>query len=253
MREENNLAKDIEWLKRCEDFEQSVLKYKSVRFSRFVSPHDYMVFKERFKPSPFINILAFGGADDSERVQIGFFPDFCEPKKEEFPITPILTNGILGFSHRDILGSVLGLGIKREMTGDILIDGDIAVVMADKQVSDFLLFNLKTVGRKKVTVSVLDYETLVLPKREFETLRCVVASNRVDAIVGAAAKMSRNEASNAILGGLVNVNFMEIKDTSKKLSEGDVISIRHKGRFVLDKICGETKKGRTVVELKKFI
>ena len=59
MKNENTVTADNEWLKRCEDFEQSVLKYKSVRFSRFVSPHDLAVFKLRFKPSPFIHILAF--------------------------------------------------------------------------------------------------------------------------------------------------------------------------------------------------
>jgi len=146
------LSADNAWLKRCEDFEQSVLRYKSVRFSRFVTPHELAVFRTRFSPSPFVSVLAFGGADDCERMQIGFFPDFEEPNRDAFPITPISISGVSGLTHRDILGAVLGLGIKREMTGDIFVDGDTAVLMSDRGISDFLLCNLKTVGRKKVEV-----------------------------------------------------------------------------------------------------
>ncbi|HBL82878.1 MAG TPA: hypothetical protein DD391_09890 [Clostridiales bacterium] len=253
MKNENTVTADNEWLKRCEDFEQSVLKYKSVRFSRFVSPHDLAVFKLRFKPSPFIHILAFGGASDCERVQIGFFPDFLEPDERAFPISPILLTGVSGLSHRDILGSVLGLGIKREMTGDIFVDGDRAVIMSDSQVRDFLLYHLKTVGRKKVEVSLCPEEVSLSLEHAFQMVRCVVASARLDALVGAAANLSRSEAQDSILGGNVSVNFVQTADTSKKLCAGDVISVRHHGRFVLENICGETKKGRLAVELKKYI
>lgn len=253
MKNDSVVTADNEWLKRCEDFEQSVLKYKSVRFSRFVSPHDLAVFKLHFQPSPFVNVSVFGGALDCERVQIGFFPDFEEPDTRAFPISPILISGVSGLSHRDILGSVLGLGIKREMTGDIFVDGDRAVIMSDSQVRDFLLFNLKNVGRKKVEVSLCPEDVSISLEHAFKLERCVVASNRLDALVGAAANLSRSEASEHILGGGVSVNFTLAADTSKKLSEGDVISIRHHGRFVLEKICGETKKGRLAVELKKYI
>jgi len=246
-------VQDNEWLKRCENFEQSVLKYKSVRFSRFISPHDLAVFKTKFKPSPFVNVAIYGGAKDCERVMLGFFPDFQEPDFSEFPINPLVITGVLGFSHRDILGSVLGLGIKREMTGDIFIDGDTAIIMTDSQVSDYLLFNLKTVGRKKVTVEESTCDELVIPEREYEVTRHVIASERLDAFVSAAGKLSRSEAASLIEGGGVSVNFSETQDTSKKLKEGDVISIRHKGRFILDRLLGETRKGRISVEIKKYI
>ena len=84
-------------------------------------------------------------------------------------------------------------------------------------------------------------------------VRCVVASARLDAVVGVAANFSRSEAQDSILGGNVSVNFVQTADTSKKLCAGDVISVRHHGRFVLENICGETKKGRLAVELKKYI
>ncbi|MBO5929937.1 MAG: hypothetical protein J6Q27_01415 [Clostridia bacterium] len=244
---------DYEWLKRCEDFEQSVRKYKSVRFSRFVSPHDLMVFQTNYRPSPFVSVSCFGGAADCERVQIGFFPDFLEPENSAFPISPLLISDASGLSHRDILGAALGLGIKREMLGDIFIDDKQAVLMCDSQVSDFLLLNFNAVGRKKVTVSLCPKETAISLEKKFMITRHVIASMRLDAVVGAAANLSRSEAAATILGGNVSVNFVETADLSKKLCVGDVFSIRHHGRFVLETICGETKKGRLAVELKKYV
>lgn len=253
MKSDSVVTADNGWLRRCEDFEQSVLKYKSVRFSRFVSPHDLAVFKLRFKPSPFISVMYYGGTLDCERVQIGFFPDFLEPDSSMFPISPIMIAGIVGLSHRDILGAVLGLGIKREMTGDIFIDGDTAVIMCDNQVSDFLIYNLKSVGRKKVEASVCPENVKLSQTHAFQTVRCVVASARLDAVVSAGTSLSRGEASGCVSNGEVSVNYVTTEDSSKKLCEGDVISVRHHGRFVLNKICGETKKGRLAVELKKYI
>lgn len=253
MKNDNIATADHEWLKRCEDFEQSVLRYKSVRFSRFVSPHDLAVFQLHFKSSPFVSTLAFGGAGQCERVQIGFFPDYQTPDQDAFPITPILISDVSGMTHRDILGAVLGLGMKREMIGDIFIDDDKAVLMCDSQVSDFVLYNLDTVGRRKVEVSVCPKEFAFSQEHRSEIVRMVVASERLDAIVGAAAGLSRNEAATCIAGGNVSVNFVPAEDGAKKLNQGDTISIRHRGRFVLETICGTTKKGRLAVELRKFI
>ena len=87
------------------------------------------------------------------------------------------------------------------MTGDIFVDGDRAVIMSDSQVRDFLLYHLKTVGRKKVEVSLCPEEVSLLLEHAFQMVRCVVASARLDALVGAAANLSRSEAQDSILGG----------------------------------------------------
>lgn len=247
------ISADREWVSRCEDFEQSVLRYKSVRFSRFVSPHELAVFRTHVKVSPFVSTMVYGGTADAERVMIGFFPDYMEPQESEFPITPLMITGVDGLSHRDILGSVLGLGIKRELTGDIFVEEDRAVVMCDSSISDYLLFQLKTVGRNKVDVSVCPEDIALSLKHPFTLSRSVVASLRLDAVAGAMAHLSRGDAQSLITGEGVNVNFALCTDTSKKLKEGDVVSIRHHGRFVLTEVMGETKKGRLAIEIKTYI
>ena len=249
---QNAYSHDSEWLSRCEDFEQSVHKYKSVRFSHFVSPHELAVFSTHYRLSPDVTFMAWGGSSDAERVILGFFPDFLTPDASDFPITPLKISNVGGMNHRDVLGSVLGLGIRREMVGDIYFDGDCAVIMCENTAKDFVLYNLKTVGRKNVEVEEIELGEFSL-KHNFKMSNVIVASLRLDAVVAAAAKISRGDASRLISQDLVNVNFIVANNPDKKLSEGDVISIRHHGRFVVESIAGETRKGRTVLEIKKYI
>lgn len=249
---QNAYSQDSEWLSRCEDFERSVQKYKSVRFSHFVSPHELAVFRTHYRLSPDVTFMAWGGSDDAERVILGFFPDFLIPDEQDFPVTPLKISNVGGMNHRDVLGSVLGLGIKREMVGDIYFDGDTAVIMCENTAKNFVLYNLKTVGRKNVEVEEVTLGKFSL-KHNFKMSNVVVASLRLDAVVAAAANMSRGDASKLISQDLVNVNFTVANNPDKKLTEGDVISIRHHGRFVVESIAGETRKGRTVLEIKKYI
>lgn len=250
---QNAYSQDSEWLSRCEDFEQSVLKYKSVRFSHFISPHELAVFRTRYRLSPDVTFMAWGGSSDAERVVLGFFPDFLTPDKEDFPVTPLLITNVGGMNHPDVLGSVLGLGIKREMVGDIYFEDDSAVLMCENTAKDYILYNLKTVGRKKVEVQILPPDTEFSLKHEFKIIRAVVASLRLDAVVAAATNMSRGDAAKHIAQENVNVNFTVAQNPDKKLVAGDVISVRHHGRFELTSIAGETRKGRTVLEIKKYI
>lgn len=250
---QNAHSEDNEWLSRCEDFEQSVLRYKSVRFSHFVSPHDYAVFVSGYNLSTDVKVKVFGGSDDAERVILGFYPDYRELENTDFPITPIKISNLGSLTHRDVLGAVLGLGIKREMVGDIYFDDGVAVIMCEETIADYIMYNLKSVGRQNVAVTVCDSEESFSLKHKFETVKIIVTSLRLDAVIAAVCKMSRNDANRHVLSENVNVNFCVEKNPDKKVTSGDVISVRHHGRFVLSGVTGETKKGRIILEVKKYI
>lgn len=246
-------SQNSEWLSRCEDFEQSVLKYKSVRFSHFVSPQELAVFRTQYRLSPDVKAMSFGGSKDAERVILGFFPDFLEVDESDFPVVALKISNIGNATHRDVLGSVLGLGIKREMVGDIYFDDGFAVVMCEMSASEYVLYNLKTVGRQKVEVSVFDKGDTLNLSHKFEIMKIIVASNRLDAVVSAVCRMSRSEAQKLIQSENVNVNFFVENNSDKKVTDGDIISVRHHGRFVVNCALGETKKGRMILEIKKYI
>ena len=248
-----NNSVDREWLSRCDDFVQSVLKYKSAKFSHFISPHELAVFRNSYRMPADVTCMIYGGTDDAERVILGFFPDFMEPDKTDFPIVPVLIKNLSGCNHRDVLGAVLGLGIKREMVGDIYFNGDHAVIMCEMNAADYILYNLKTVGRKKVETEECPYDLNCQIKHEFREFDVIVSSMRLDAIVSAVAGMGRSESSRHILQDNVNVNFTVENNPDKKLNPGDVVSIRHHGRFVVEDIAGKTKKDRIVLKIKKYI
>lgn len=246
-------SQDSEWLSRCEDFEQSVLKYKSVRFSHFVRPHDLAVFKSQYRLSPDVKCRAYGGSDDAERVVLGFYPDFSEIEDKDFPVVPLLISNLNSVTHRDVLGSVLGLGIKREMIGDIYFDDGSAVVMCEEKTAEYVLYNLKTVGRQKVDVTVYNGENTFSLVHKFEILKIIVSSKRLDAVLAQICRMSRSEATKHILSENVNVNFTVETNPDKNVTDGDVISVRHYGRFMITETTGKTRKGRITLEVKKYI
>ena len=245
-------SQDGEWLSRCEDFEQSVLKYKSVRFSHFVSPHDFAVFMSNYRLSPDVKVKKYGGSVDAERVILGFYPDFLEIENSDFPIVALRISNVGKATHRDVLGSVLGLGIKREMVGDIYFDDDSAVIMCEKTAADYIMYNLKTVGRQNVEVAVCESDNFSL-LHKFETVKVIVASLRLDAVLSVVCKMSRSDATKHIVSENVNVNFLVQNSPDKKVKEGDIVSVRHYGRFMIDSAVGETRKGRIILEVKKYI
>lgn len=250
---QNTHSEDNEWLSRCEDFEQSVLKYKSVRFSHFVSPHEQAVFKTQYRLSPDVKFCAYGGSEDAERVILAFYPDFSEIEESDFPIVPLCISNIGSATHRDVLGSVLGLGIKREMVGDIYFDDGKAFVMCERTAADYIMYNLKTVGRQRVEIMECPADMAFSLRHEFEMVSVIVSSPRLDAVLAAVCHLSRNDASKHISSENVNVNFKLESNPDKKLVSGDVISVRHHGRFVVEDVLGETRKGRIILEIKKYI
>ena len=80
--------------------------------------------------------------------------------------------------------------------------------------------------------------------RGFTEFSFVVASPRSDCVTAALVGYSREKSGAAIKAGLVTQNYQVAMSTSQKVDVGDKISIRGKGKFVLDRIGPMTKKGR---------
>ena len=65
------------------------------------------------------SFVFFGGFENAERKMFGVFPDYIIDKNSQFPIDCIEISHSRPLSHRDFLGSLMSLGIKREIIGDI--------------------------------------------------------------------------------------------------------------------------------------
>ena len=193
------------------------------------------------------DLCFFGGIENAGRnichLRFGY---------EEYPIKLVELSFPKGaeVTHRDVLGSLMGLGIKRQKIGDILVDG-VAIVAVKEEILKYITENLVSVGRYPVSIRVLEKFT-VKNIENFSYRQTTVAALRLDCIVSDITRLSREKAKELILAGKVKVNHFEETHYNKVLSCGDVISISKKGRFVLEEIEGVTRKDRIRITIKKY-
>ncbi len=198
------------------------------------------------------NAIFFGGYDDAERRMIGFMPEY----EAEFPITVLsitVAEGAAPLEHRAVLGSIMALGIDRSVIGDILItDKHKAVIFIKSDFFNYFDSNLLKIGRDNCSISKVTAEDLCI-ERKTSVFSVSIASLRLDCVVAAAAKTSREKAVVLIKSKKVFLNRQETCDPSKSIKEGDQIVIRGLGKFNLKAITGTTRKGRISAEVEKYI
>lgn len=146
--------------------------------------------------------------------------------------------------HRDYLGAVLNLGIKREKLGDIVLQNTSAILIADLELASFICQQLTRVKHSSVSVEIITKQDFVFEPLGTGTKQVSVASLRLDAAIAAAFNLPRSEVIEAIDRGKAKINHMEIYKGSVPVKEGDLISLRGWGRFRLEEIVGTSRKGR---------
>lgn len=158
------------------------------------------------------------------------------------------------YEHKIYLGALMKLGIKREKVGDILVEEDGCDIIIHKDILKFLQNNLLQLTRfQKSKIEEIELENLRRIEIKKEEIKITVSSMRIDNIVAELARCSRNKATELLEQERVFVNFEAITKQTKEIKENDKITIRGKGRFQIREIFGNTKKGRIVVLVEKWI
>ncbi len=200
------------------------------------------------------NLIFWGGYEGAKRVFFCALSSYAEKDDYSiFPITPLTFTFRKAdtLSHRDFLGSLMALNIKRETVGDILVGEGVAVVFMASSVAPIVLNEVAKIG--KVGVKIEEGLPEVLPiHEEFEEITGSVSSLRLDCLVGLVTNLSREKSSVLIESKKVSLNHFECESVSKLVREKDIISIRGYGRFVLSEIGALTKKGRQKVLILKY-
>ena len=198
----------------------------------------------------------YGGFDEAERVVAAFCEE--EPEKEAYPVAAVRVRAAnMKFkgelTHRDYLGSLMGLGIERDRLGDITVKDGEAFVFCLAEIAPFIADNLTSVGRVTVTCEVLPVSEAVGAAPEFEEVVEPLASERVDAAVAKLAKCSRGAAVALIEQAKVFVNRRQCQSGADKIKPGDVISIRGTGKFKYDGIAYVGRKGTEHARFFKYV
>ena len=210
------------------------------------------IFLEKVKYIRDLQVMAFGGNTDCERRMLAFAPEYMHLSEEDFPIKAIhITKnkkfGQKDLSHRDYLGSILGLGIDRSKVGDILLLEEETICYIHQELAEYVCAALQKVSHTNVKTSVSDVVSVILPQKQWQYRTMTVASLRLDAVAGGGFHLSRAKVQALIKGEKVQVNWSTITSPSILLKEGDMISIRGFGRVKLFEIGGMTKKDRICV------
>lgn len=233
-------------------------------FTDFLDLSELIEIRQHLKVSKGYFKLEYCGFLDDERRMIGFFPDSylelmgLDQCYQLFPIELLHIqanfNSDQMFAHRDVLGTVLGLGLERKLFGDIIVLDRDAYILCHQRAAAIVKNELINVKHTCVSVKMIEAskDTRKLAPLAKE-LNISIASQRLDAIVKAVGNCSRNEANSMINTGLVKVNQIEVTKNHKQVKEGDILSIRRKGKFKIKKIGNVTKKGRLAVTILKYI
>jgi len=234
---------------------EMVLKRKSTEVTNFLNPYECEIASGIIQQIAEINYLVDGGYPEAERKRISIFPDYLFIDHVKSPVSILKLEGNFKFQpidHRDFLGALMGLGIKREMVGDILILDDFAQVIVASELKDFVIMKLDRVHQIPVTITEITRDDLIKPEESTREINTTVASMRLDAIASAGFGDSRSKIARDIKSEKVKLNWKVVDDPAARVEVDDLISIRGRGRIKVASINGESHRGRIKLSLLRY-
>lgn len=257
----------------------------TVTASRFLSPAEQVAFCTAVRGLGAAyagRLFFFGGCPRAERRCAVFLPTYFDlsdappdtgalseeredyliasldgyDTEEYLGITQIEINGS-GYeqlTHRNYLGSILALGLKRSVIGDIAVtDKSSAVVFVSASIADYICENLTKIGRDSVRSRKICLPDKFTVQHCFDVLHLAAASDRIDAVVSALTGRSRSEAKEFCSSASVDVDYITIENPDARIVPGNTVSVRGFGKFIIDSFDGKTKSGRLKLSVRKYI
>ncbi|AWB45351.1 RNA-binding protein [Paenibacillus sp. CAA11] len=231
--------------------------YHEMKLTDFLDPRQAFILESLVNRHPDAAIQLSGGYEGAERKRALVAPDYRDLAAESLSLAVLSISSedsrIDELDHGDYLGSILGLGLKRDKIGDIHVHEDGCHVVIAEEIGAFLTTHLHQVHRLSVYSELISPEELRVSSVHLEPLDLTVASLRLDGIVSDVYRLSRSKVLIPIRAGRCRVNWKAEEDPSKPLKAGDVVSLQGFGRFKVLELDGLTKKGRYRVKIGKFV
>ena len=237
-----------ELLKRARDLAERCERSGTVCVSGFLSPAEQHELQTRLGYIP-CGLVFHGGGENCERAAAFFLPDYMTEDMldvSEYLCAMKLKAYFGQPGHRDYMGALLGMGIGREWLGDIQVEGDTAYVFCMKSVLRHLL-SIEKAGRYTVKASQVPLEEVPARKLETESVSFSVMSPRLDAVAAGLFHLSRTEAAKQIAAGNVSLNYSQCLKADCVVKEGDILSLKGKGKGSISGMGGTSRKGRLFV------
>ena len=237
-------------------------KSQKIESTDFLDMYQLSLVETFLKKINFENYILYGGFDEAERKILIVYPEKYTPEMIEKNYNKLLKivrvelpdelNG--SYAHRNYLGGIVKLGLKREKVGDILVFDDGADIITVSDFSKILCTELGTLTRfSESKIEETELSNVRVREVKVEEVKIIVPSLRLDNFVSDLARTSRSKAAEIIEQERVFINGKNETKASKQIKKADIITIRGKGRFVVKDFVGNTRSGRTVVLVEKYI
>ena len=245
--------------KRFIELSRTAYQRDIVTYTDFLNMNEQNILHTLPKDTLYSRYVSFGGYETAERQMTAFIPEalYLRYGEIDYPfcairVLPVNAHFSEKLTHRDYLGAVLNLGVERSRTGDILPDGDNALIFVHNDISELILNELTrirytSVRTERVAPGEIDY------RPEYREISGTVASVRLDSLLALAFTGSRSKLSGLIEGARVYVNGRLITSNGYQPQEGDVVSVRGLGKFRYESCGGRSRKNRLTVTLNRYI
>lgn len=235
---------------------------EKIEYTDFLDMYQVALVETFLRKINYENYMLYGGYENSERKVLITFPekytkDMIAKNYEKIlkVIRIELKDDEKGkYTHRNYLGGIVKLGLKREKVGDIIVSNDGADILVSAGFANILREQLGTLTRfSNSKISIIDVKDIRVQEMHTEEIKIIVSSLRLDNIVSELVRTSRNKAAQIIAQERVFINGQNETKLSKQVKLQDIVTIRGKGRFVIKEFIGNTRSGRNVLKIEKFI
>lgn len=250
------MEKDALMKRRFVDLAETADRKNQYTFTAFLSEAELSEFMEIRHEIPTCGYTVWGGHPDAERTMIRFGSEKAFGYAQDFPIVcvriePLQQKFADLLTHRDFLGAIMHLGIKRSEIGDIMVAESSAYVFCTETIGTYLCHSLERIRHTSVR-TLLTNEIPATFTQITERGEVQVASERADGVIAKIFHLSRSDCQQLFHVGKVFVNGRATENTGVHLKEGDKVSVRGYGKFRFTGIKGQTRKGNLIVQYERF-
>lgn len=234
----------------CEKLERGMERETPVN-TAFLTQREQALIQKLLPQSEF-----FGGTEGTQRSVAYYLPEYLT--REDYFSGGVIscihasfyeTNAL---THRDVLGALMGLGIRRDAVGDIVVGERSFFVFVLAELERYLLDNLTSAGRHHLKTEIVDPSTVEIPTQKFREIHVTVSSLRLDSVLSAAFHLSRSEAADAIRSGQAAISALTCLKPDAAVREGDDLSLRGHGKLRILEFQGRTRKDRIALNVGIF-
>ncbi|WP_223700303.1 YlmH family RNA-binding protein [Sutcliffiella deserti] len=236
-----------EFIDQVMEWKENVIVQYAPKLTDFLDPREQEIVQSIIGTNEEIKLEFFGGVSEAERKRALLYPSYYSPSTEDFQIKTYelsYPDKFVQIEHRQVLGSLMGIGLKRSKFGDIYFHEKSVQLVIGEEVSSYVELQFQEVGKVKVNLKNIPYTDLISQESGWEESSTTTASLRLDVLIATIYNLSRQKAQMFIGAKKVKVNWKLVEQSSFECLEGDILSVRGYGRSKLLSVEGKTKKDK---------